>query len=142
MGYALFTARKLSLNSRVNNLNAKLMSISNQRFALTQQIEAQQRAQNMREAATQLQACQAYAQAVKDGMSTEEASNQKEIAKYQSVFDTASDTQLWELQQKDSLLDVQQKSIETQLKAAQQELEAVEKTEESAIKNATAKYCG
>ena len=50
MGYALFTARKLALQSRVNNLNAQLMAISNQQNALTDQITNKQMMSDLRSA--------------------------------------------------------------------------------------------
>ena len=138
MGYALFTARKLALNSRVNTINAKLMSISNERYALTQKINGQQMAQSMRTSAATLQAIKAYKESDAQG----DFNQIMKEAEAQNEYDTASNTELFKLQQKDSLLDTQQKTLETQLKAAQQELEAVEKAEESAIKNATPKYVG
>ena len=114
------------------------MSISNERYALTQQINAQQMAQNMRTSAATLKAIQAYKEAGAEG----DFNSVIKEAEAQSQYDTASNTELFKLQQKDSMLDIQQKTLETQLNAAQQELQAVEKAEESAIKNATPKYVG
>ena len=136
MGYALFTARKLALNSRVNSINAKLACISNQRNNLTNEIQAQQLATTMRENAATKTALEKY---YADGG---EGDFSLFAAKAKDTDAEARDSiRLLDLQQKDGLLDIQQKSLETQLKAAQEELQAVEKAEESAIKNATPKYC-
>lgn len=135
MGYALFTARKLSLTARVNNLNAQLMSISNQRDALTNQITQKQNVANLRTAKANSEAAKAYA----DG--GDEATYNKTVADNE-VANTISDMEIQALQAKDNALDSTQKSIQTRLTAAQKELEAVEKAEESAIDHATPKYAG
>ena len=53
MGYASLTARKEALQARVNSLNSKLMQISNQPNALTNQISNNQNMSNMRSAYNQ-----------------------------------------------------------------------------------------
>lgn len=143
MGYALFTARKLCLNARVNNLNAQLMTISNERDSLTRQISAKQNAANLRTAQAKADAASVYADAITNGGDKDAAKTtyeqtiaDNEVEATMSNFDIAA------LQSKDDALDNQQKSIQTRLTAAQKELEAVEKAEESAIGNATPKYAG
>lgn len=143
MGYALFTARKLCLNARVNNLNAQLMTISNERDSLTRQISAKQNAANLRTAQAKADAASVYADAIKSGGDKDDAKTtyEKTIADNE-VEATMSNFDIAALQAKDDALDNQQKSIQTRLTAAQKELEAVEKAEESAIGNATPKYAG
>lgn len=148
MGYALFTARKLSLTARVNNLNAQLMTISNQRDALTQQITQKQNAANLRNAQANANAASVYAEALKAGKGQEDFDSSEAEATYnQTVADnnidnTIDNIEIQALQSRDNILDTTQKSIQTRLTAAQKELEAVEKAEESAIGNATPKYAG
>lgn len=136
MGYALFTARKLALNSRVNSINAKLACISNKRNSITNELQAQQVAATMRENAATKSALENYYAAGGEGDFSLFAAQAKD-----TNAEAKDSIRMLDLQQQDSLLDVQQKSLETQLKAAQEELQAVEKAEESAIKNATPKYC-
>lgn len=144
MGYALFTARKLSLNARVNNLNAQLMTISNQRDSLTRQIAAKQNAANLRTAQAKADAANVFSQALESDSSTEartkaENDYNKTIADNE-VLNSISNFEIAALEAQDNVLDNSQQSIQTRLTAAQKELESVEKAEESGIKNASPKY--
>lgn len=146
MGYALFFARKLELTARVNQMNAQLMAVSNEQFNLTNQISAKQNAANMRMASANAAAAANYASAVsnstdQNAISTARAAYDSAIAQ-NSVFGTTSDAEISGLQAKVDALDLSRKTLETQLNAAQNELQSVEKAEESAIKNSTAKYVG
>jgi hypothetical protein len=66
---------------------------------------------------------------------------------YQSIYTqqtknsfTSDDAEIQDLTNEENALDTLRESIETQLTAAQSELESVEKAEESAIKSATPSY--
>jgi len=137
MGYALFTARKLSLQTRVNQLNAQLMSISNQQDALTTQITNKQMAANLRIANANANAYSIFAnssQSANDSATLQNTLAQNELAT------TMSNIDIQNLQSKVDALDTTRQSLQTQLNAASNELSQVEKTEESAIKSATPKY--
>lgn len=47
MGFVLFTARKMSLQSKINDYNLKLMHIENRRVKLTQKADSFTKSQNM-----------------------------------------------------------------------------------------------
>lgn len=137
MGYALFTARKLSLQTRVNQLNAQLMSISNQQDALTTQITNKQMAANLRIANANANAYSIFAnssQSANDSAALHNTLAQNELAT------TMSNIDIQNLQSKVDALDTTRQSLQTQLNAASNELSQVEQTEESAIKSATPKY--
>ena len=137
MGYALFTARKLALQSRVNNLNAQLMAISNQQNALTDQITNKQMMSDLRSAnaaANAYSIFQGSCQSDKDTATLQSTLAQNEKAK------TMSNIEITNLQSKVNALDTTREALETQLNSASNELQQVEKAEESAIKNATPKY--
>lgn len=139
MGYALFTARKMSLQTRVNQLNARLMSISNQQDALTQQITNKQLTNGLRIASANCEAYEVFknsSQSDSDLLELNSSLSNSELATQMSNFDIQA------LQSKVDVLDTARQSITTQLNAAQQELQQVEKAEESAIKNSTPKYVG
>lgn len=146
MGYALFTARKLALTSRVNQLNAQLMSISQQQMNLANQISAKQQANNLRTSTANANALSVFQNAV-SGNYDEATFNQAQLA-YNStvaqntVASTMSDAEIQLLNDQDNALDMQRETLETQLNAASQELESVKKAEEQAIKNATPSYVG
>lgn len=146
MGYALFFARKLSLTARVNQMNAQLMVISNQQNDLTNQIAAKQNAMNTRTATANLTAAKNYKSAIGDGSDSSKVtaaqSAYDEAMAQNSLLNTTDDIDIQGLQSQVDALDLRRETLETQLTAAQQELEAVEKAEESAIKAATPKYVG
>lgn len=137
MGYALFTARKLSLQSRVNNLNAQLMSISNQQDALTNQITAKEMAKNLRSANA---TANAYSIFSKSSQSASDSATLQNTMAQNDLATTMSNAEIQGLQAKVNALDTTREAIETQLNAAQNELQSVEDAEQSAIKSATPKY--
>lgn len=143
MGYALFFARKLSLTARVNGLNAQLMSISQQQMDLTNKISAKQNAANLRTAVANNNAASIYTKALKNGGDTQAAeANYNEAVSSNDLQNAIDNVEINNLNQQQTALDTQRKTLETQLNAAQNELSQVEKAEESAIKNSTAKYVG
>lgn len=143
MGYALFFARKLSLTARVNGLNAQLMSISQQQMDLTNKISAKQNAANLRTAVANNNAASIYTKALKSGGDTQAAeANYNEAVSSNDLQNAIDNVEINNLNQQQTALDTQRKTLETQLNAAQNELSQVEKAEDSAIKNSTAKYVG
>ena len=137
MGYALFTARKLALQSRVNNLNAQLMAISNQQNALTDQITNKQMMSDLRSANA---AANAYSIFQSSGQSDKDTATLQSTLAQNEKAKTMSNIEITNLQSKVNALDTTREALETQLNAASNELQQVEKTEESAIKNATPQY--
>lgn len=151
MGYALFTARKLSLTARVNQMNAQLAIISERQMQLAAQQSQKENAKSMAQYTSNASALSIFKDSLSSlNVKSDSYQNDFQIAqaKYnealnQSSLDSAmSDTEIQQLSQMENALDIQRKSIETQLQAAQKDLESVEKAEESAIKNATPKYVG
>ena len=147
MGYALFTARKLALTARVNNLNAQLMEISQQQMNITNQISAKQNSINLATSTANAQAASIFKQAIAGAKGDEAA-----IANAQSAYDeqmanntlssTMQSMDIQSLKDQDTALDMQRETLETQLNAANNELERVKKAEEGAIKNSTPSYVG
>ena len=149
MGYALFTARKFALTSRINLMNAQLMSNSERANALTAQTSAKQTASAFKQSQAQLNAYDQYKKDTTDvDSSTEEG--QSKIAEAERKLNTAlgqinatatmTDQEINLMSQQQNALDMARKTLETQLQAYTKELEAVEKAEEEAIKNSTPKF--
>ena len=143
MGYALFTARKLSLTTRVNQMNAQLMSLSQRQMDLANQIATKESANALRTNSANAQAYSVFAAAVQGGGDTTQA----QAALNKTLSDNSSktamdDAEIQQLEAKQTQIDLQRKNLETQLNAAQQELESVEKAEQSAIKSSTPGYVG
>ena len=152
MGYALFTARKLSVTTRLNNCNANLMSITEKEYALTASIFAKQNASALDSTKASQEAYAKYETAMNGlaGMdsSTDEyktAKTNAETALNKAIADidvksAMSDAEIQTLNQQQTMYDLQKKNLETQLNAYQNELDAVEKAEENAIKGSTPKF--
>ena len=143
MGYALFTARKLSLTSKVNQMNAQLMSISQRQMDIANQIATKESANALRTSATNAQAYSVFEASIKNG----DDATQAQATLDKSLADNAAKTTLYDveiqqLEARQTQIDLNKQNLETQLTAAQKELEAAEKAEESAIKNSTPSYVG
>ena len=141
MGYALFTARKLSITTRLNSCNAQLMSNTEQNYSLTASIFAKQNASALKANQASQAAYQVYANAIQNGgnETAAKAALDAKLAKISS--ETAmDDVEIQQLNQQVTLLDMEKKKLETQLNAFQNELDNVTKAEESAIKNAAPKF--
>lgn len=142
MGYALFTARKMSLQAKVNDYNAQLMKISNEETRLANQTAARQQVKNAVSSGVGI-----GSQLLSLGVGMETGSMElgqlagtglkQAYNMGSSIGDEAYNAQMTA---KQKALDTEKQRITTLLNAAQNELQQVEKAEESAIKSATPKY--
>lgn len=118
-------------------MNAQLMAISNQQDALTQKITNKQMETNLKIANSNTKAYSIFASS---SQSTADSTKLNKTLSDNELASTLSNVEIQGLQAKVDVLDTTRQSLQTQLTAAQNELSQVEKTEESAIKNATPKY--
>ena len=153
MGYALFTARKLSLSTRINMCNANLTSNTEKAYALSNSIFTQQSKAALELTTASQNAYSVYEKAVSDAneknkgndaaidtaVNAAEAVLQKAL-KAAELKQTMTNVEIQKLNQKQTILDQERQRLQTQLTAYQNELTNVEKAEESAIKNATPKF--
>ncbi len=180
--YAIFTARKLMLTNRVNQINYKLMLLSQKQQDLAtyaanvadgiitpeeaanssatmyqrQNIFMAQNsgnAYNQASLAAQNYVAQynainastnnAYSNTI-DPTGTTSSIDMTALtsAYYQQAMEQAAKSEQSKIQAIENEIDQQVASLETQLKAAQAELESVEKAEDSAIKAAAPQYSG
>ena len=159
MGYALFTARKMSLQAKVNQYNLKLMQIANKENELTNKTAARQAVNNaidngQNTAKTAGSTLGTIAGGVVGGLiggipgallgSTLGSSAGEVVDLVNSGVDAgqnkaelAYQTEIAAEQQK---LDTEKQRINTLLTAAQKELTDVEKLEQTAIQNSSPKY--
>ena len=153
MGYALFTARKLSISTRLNMCNANLACNTEKTYSLSHSIFVQQSKRDLELSTATQNAYSVYEKAVTDanskyGSDTEKinaATSQAESVlqkalKEAELKQTQTNTQIQQLNQKQTLLDQERQRLQTQLNAYSNELSNVEKAEESAIKNSTPKF--
>lgn len=144
MGYALFTARKMSLQAKVNDYNAKLMQISNQEDRLTNQTSAAQQQTNLVNGiANGIGTVGTIAGLIFGGVAGAQAGGTIGSFLGKGISNGASakqEAQQQRIAQQQKMLDTEKQRINTLLTKAQKELESVEKAEESAIGSATPKY--
>ena len=141
MGYALFTARKMSLQAKVNQYNLKLMQLANKETELTNKTTLRQTLNNSVDKA---QSTANLACNIGDLFTGGAASAVAGVANFaidtiQNKSDEAYQTKIAAEQQK---IDTEKQRLNTLLNAAQNELQQVEKAEQSAIKSATPQYVG
>ena len=145
MGYALFTARKLSLTTRLNQCNANLMMVSQQCMNITNSIYAKQVQANKETATANAAAYKQYEKAivgenVTDAQkATAQATLQTALAKVQEKS-TMKTLEIQQLNTQQTALDLQKQRLETELNAYSEELNKVKDAEGNAIKNSAPKF--
>ena len=137
MGYALFTARKMSLQAKVNNYNYKLMQLENEKTKLTNKIMDKQMRNNAIDSAQNMGSVAAtlFGGGIGSGVS---GIINKVIDKKQDQVAQVEDAALVAKQQQ---IDTMKQKYETLLKQAETELQKVEQAEDKAIERSTPKYC-
>lgn len=145
MGYALFTARKLSVTTRLNTCNAQLTSNTERAYSLTNTIFTKQSKAALDSSLASQKAYKEYEAAVSGENVSAEAKEKADAALQSALADaelvsTQSNTEIQELNLEQTRLDQEKKRLETQLNAYQNELDNVEKAEGDAIKNATPNF--
>ena len=156
MGYAVFTARKLMLTSRVNNLNFRLMCLSQQKQSLSQQMASMQSmfgqiSMNLNTSCglNTNNLMGSFLGGI--GLGNMDSSllgqqlsfgkgNYEQLALYNNYIQQMQRSMMAPIAMQDNAIDMEMKTIETQLQAARQELEAVEKHEGDEIKKSAPKF--
>ena len=172
MGYAIFTARKLMLRNRINQINFRMLQLTQQQQTLADQASRWERAMaNTRtvfsqignifqmgmNAMVQKQMQELYNNNVNGGGGTQDYSifntilstgglnfMATPVGAYMNMMsqslDMANQNQLQRVKDMENQIELQMKSLETQLKAAQAEMESVEKAEDNEIKSSAPKF--
>ena len=152
MGYALFTARKLMLQNRLNQLNYRAMVLTQQEQNLAVQAANLQQVMGLRSSQTSIYAANQIAGAYNNKSIVDEdkleqyvntvKANMDAFTKTQNGYNDVDAAQLKSIQVVENQMDLEMKKIETQIKTTTAEMENVEKAEETAIKNAAPDYQG
>ena len=178
MGYAIFTARKLMLTNRVNQLNARIMQLCQQQQTLANNAANMERSMasmktlfsnigNIFQMGMTMQQNTAMAALTQKMQSTNGDFNDADIqaglkgmigtylgggANFFSTglgmslqlmnqsMETVNQTKMQQIKDMENQIELQRKSLETQLAAAQEELKAVEKAEEKQIESSAPKF--
>lgn len=163
MGYAIFTARKLMLTNRINQINFRIMQLSQQQQTLAKAAGDMERnlswAKNLfgtiGNAFTQQQQ-QANQIAMYQMM--QGGGNKEDLQKLLSggfmqqnvigsmfslagqMIDMQSQNELRRVKDMENQIELERKNLETQVKAMTAERESVEKAEDNEIKNSAPKF--
>lgn len=170
MGYAIFTARKLMLTNRINQLNFRIMQLTQQQQTLADQAARSEMAnanlrnlfsgignmitmslgiqgQNAQSQLLQGAQAGAYDASSAQGLYSALAPYQMQqqavtsiFASMQQMIQTQSDTQMRNIKEMENNIELQRKSLETQVKAASAELKSVEEQEDKQIQNSAPKF--
>ena len=157
MGYAVFAARKIMLTNRINNLNFRIMCLSQQQQSLSDiSGRMQQFFGNLTMGlSNQMQSgMNSQMQGFMTGLQTmggQNASifqniggfannyyNQMQMQQYQ--LSAMQQAILQPVAEQENQIELERKRLETQVSAAQKELESVEKAEEKAIERSAPKF--
>ncbi|MDD3237000.1 MAG: hypothetical protein PHV37_02755 [Candidatus Gastranaerophilales bacterium] len=158
MGYALFTARKLMLQTRLNNYNYRLMSVSEQRNQMVEQETNLQMKSSFNSSTNSIFLADQQEKMYNDILTKSQSGEldsgavdqaQQKLENYinkmqaQSQLQSSADaSQLKAIQMVENQLDLQQKKLTTQIQATTAEMEKVEQAEEKAIEKSAPKYGG
>lgn len=162
MGYAIFTARKLMLTNRINQINFRIMQLSQQQQTLAKAAGDMERNlswaknlfSNIGNMFTQglQQQMNMAAYGLTQGGNTQELSSflsggyqaMQNSTMYFSLvgqmMDMSSQNQLRNVKDMENQIELERKSLETQVKALTAERESVEKAEDNEIKNSAPKF--
>lgn len=152
MGYMLFTARKLSLTTRINQANARLMLISQHHTNIDNNIAQLQSLNALKQTKENTAAYKEYEEnmASIDISSSDSASYLSKQLEYQIQLSQAlngisskhqmSNSQINILEAQASQLDIQQKRLQTELDSMTAELKNVEEAEGKAIEASAPKF--
>ena len=176
MGYAIFTARKLMLTNRINQLNARLMQLMQQQQTLADSAAQREMARNSQKSlfqtignifqsglTMQQNALQqaAYQKLQSEGMDNSEYQQYMsqlyqggvtgafnlmntplgiQINMMSQILDNQAQSEQRQVKDMENQIELQKKSIETQLAAAQAELKKVEDAESKQIEASAPKY--
>lgn len=164
MGYAIFTARKLMLTNRINQVNFRIMQLSQQQQTLAKSAGDMERNAswaksmfgNIGNAFTQSQ--QMMSQQMMFGLmgggskpSEADLQNIFAMNKQQQgmtmmfsyvgqMMDMQSQNELRNVKDMENQIELERKNLETQVKAMTAERESVEKAEDNEIKNSAPKF--
>ena len=159
MGWVTISLRKMALKQRESNLQYRLMQISQERQSLANQAQYTQRYINAMKNQQYSGITNSYMDAVQQlqNESADLEPTSKEWTAYQtaldqfsliqsrqqmaadSIFQGYEDSLMGDVNRRDQQLEAEQTQIETQLKAAQAELESLDQAMDDSIKNSAIK---
>ncbi len=161
MGYAIFAARKIMLTNRINNLNFRIMCLSQKQQTLSDisgkmqsyfgQMQMMLGVQNsgFNNPMNQMMLMQQAGNMFSGGNGNNNAmgsifqsfqAQQQQQSMYQMMLSMQAEGMMAPVAAEENQIEQERKRLETQVKAATAELEQVEKAEDDQIKKSAPKY--
>lgn len=145
MGYAVFAQRKVVLTSRLNSYQLQLMQMDDRQFALATDgtdLDMQLSSINQAQSTELSDLYKSLTGADNDDAKDEIRAQIEEVKNKYATWTEEINQENYELSQKENMIEMQKKRLETQITKISQELEAVEKAEQDGIQRANPKYSG
>lgn len=147
MGYAIFSHRKVTLTSRLNFRQLDEMKIDDIQYKLaSNQLELQRQLSSSGQAkSTELSEQYTLLAGIGSDDTAGREAIETEIARITEYYDSVEqdiNTQVYDLQAKENIYEMEKKRLETVITKIEKELENIEKSEASAIERANPKYDG
>lgn len=145
MGYAVFAQRKVVLTSRLNSYQLQLMQMDDRQFALATDgtdLDMQLSSINQAQSTELSDLYKSLTVADNDDAKDEIRAQIEEVKNKYATWTEEINQENYEISQKENMIEMQKKRLETQITKISQELEAVEKAEQDGIQRANPKYSG
>ncbi|MBQ4123187.1 hypothetical protein IJD44_05650 [bacterium] len=145
MGYAVFAQRKVVLTSRLNSYQLQLMQMDDRQFALATDgtdLDMQLSSINQAQSTELSDLYKSLTNADNDDAKDDIRAQIEEVKNKYATWTEEINQENYELSQKENMIEMQKKRLETQITKISQELEAVEKAEQDGIQRANPKYSG
>ena len=142
MGYAVFAQRKVVLTSRLNSYQLQLMQMDDRQFALATDgtdLDMQLSSINQAQSTELSDLYKSLTGADNDDAKDEIRAQIEEVKNKYATWTEEINQENYELSQKENMIEMQKKRLETQITKISQELEAVEKAEQDGIQRANPK---
>lgn len=149
MGYAIFAARKLSLTNRLNQLNFRIMQLSQQQQTLSQTAGDMERVLSMQKsffnnmgqlAMNNMFMQQQTGQKMDPSIFSQVMQQVQQMYMMNSYMDWQASSQMRQIKDRENLIELERKTLETQAKAVENELKQVEESETKAIERSAPKF--
>ena len=145
MGYALFAARKLVLNSQLNCAQLQQTQRDNEKLALTNKTAGFSQQASSLSASQSGELADLYKQLTSATSTSQRDSINDQIKEKEKEFTKEIDEinqKIYEVSIKESAMDLEIKRLDTLVGVLKQQLQDLEKAEGEGIKNSAPKYTG
>ncbi|MCD7879910.1 MAG: hypothetical protein LUG16_08260 [Candidatus Gastranaerophilales bacterium] len=145
MGYALFAQRKIVLDGQLNSVQLQQTQRSNEQYALATQTSSLQQQLSSLQTAQSGELADLYEDLSETSDSDDRSSINALISAKEEEFQSELDDinrDIYQVSIKENAIEMEVKRLDTMVTTLQEQLEAVEEAESSAIERATPKFKG